>query len=230
MTDQSRQPIRTFGRRQARKLSARQDWLVRERLAQLQVPSAGPGELDPSGLFASAPDDIWFEIGFGGGEHLVAQAGRHPRTGFIGCEPFIDGMAKALGQLEDGGLDNVRLHMGDARELMRWLRDESLGRVFILFPDPWPKARHFKRRLIQPAFLAELYRVARPGAEIRFATDVRSYADGAIAQFIAHGGFSWTARSADDWRIPPQDHVTTRYEAKQLGDIAPVWLQFRRIP
>ncbi len=221
-------PIRTFGRRQARKLSGRQQRLLDTLLPALAVEAAQAGGIAPSSLFSHVPCETWLEIGFGGGEHFVAQARTHPGCGLIGCEPFIDGMAKALVQIDEAGLGNVRLHMGDARELIGWLQDHSLDRVFILFPDPWPKARHIKRRLVQPAFLSDLHRVMKPGAELRFATDVRSYADWAITQISCHGGYEWTATRADDWRIPPQDHVTTRYESKRLGDIDPVWLQFRR--
>jgi tRNA (guanine-N7-)-methyltransferase len=228
LTDLQDRPIRSYGRRNARKLSARQQALIDKRLPELSVPVAPPGSLLPLSLFDGHGTQAWLEIGFGGGEHLIAQAMANPQAGLIGCEPFIDGMAKALGQIESKALENIRLHMGDARELMTWLREASLARVFILFPDPWPKARHFKRRLIQPDFLDELFRVTRPGGEIRFATDVRSYADWAIARFLAHGGFNWLAARADDWRCPPRDHVTTRYEAKRLGDIAPVWLRFER--
>lgn len=221
-------PIRTFGRRNARKLSARQQALVDERLPELAVPEAPAGTLAPASLFGAGVEEVWLEIGFGSGEHFVAQARANRDVGLIGCEPFIDGMAKALVRIDEAGLANVRLHMGDARDLTGWLEAASLDRVFILFPDPWPKARHFKRRLIQPDFLDELHRVTRPGGEVRFATDVRSYADWAITHFLEHGGFEWTAADAQDWRHPPADHVTTRYESKKLGDIAPVWLQFSR--
>jgi len=166
------------------------------------------------------------EIGFGGGEHLVAQAKAHPEAGFIGCEPFIDGMAKALTGIQEAGLENVRLHMDDAREVIGWLTPESLNRVFVLFPDPWPKTRQQKRRLIQPDFLGDLALVMSPGARVRFATDVRSYADQALEVFLADGRYIWQAERADDWRKAPSDHVTTRYESKCLGDIAPVWLDF----
>ena len=218
--------MRTFGRIGGRALSARQQNLVDTVLPGLNVPTPADGSVDPVGLFAPGTGEVWLEIGFGGGEHLSGQAGRHPDIGFIGCEPFIEGMAKALGQIEDGGLTNVRLHMDDARPVIASLQDQSIARVFILFPDPWPKKRQQKRRLIQPDFLDGLARILKPGGQVRFATDVKSYADEALYHFTGHPRFDWTASTADDWRNPPEDHLTTRYETKQLGDCAPVWFDF----
>ena len=218
--------MRTFGRIGGRALSARQQNLVDTVLPGLNVPTPADGSVDPAGLFAPETGEVWLEIGFGGGEHLSGQAGRHPDIGFIGCEPFIEGMAKALGQIEDGGLTNVRLHMDDARPVIASLQDQSIARVFILFPDPWPKKRQQKRRLIQPDFLDGLARILKPGGQVRFATDVKSYADEALYHFTEHPRFDWTASTADDWRNQPEDHLTTRYETKQLGDCAPVWFDF----
>jgi len=221
--------LRTFGRRGARPLSARQQSLVENLLPRLAVPVGGEGALAPCSLFDGARE-VWLEIGFGGAEHLVEQAARHGDVGFIGCEPFMDGLAKALGGIEDRGLSNIRLHGDDAREVVCTLAQGSLARVFILFPDPWPKARHHKRRLVQPGFVRALARVLAPGARVRFATDVRSYADHALCVFLEDGRFSWTARRAGDWRSAPGDHVTTRYETKRLGDIEPVWFDFTYAP
>ena len=215
-------PIRTFGRVGGRALSSRQQALVEALLPRLAVPEALE---DPADLFPGLRE-VWLEIGFGGGEHLAEQARRHPDVGFIGCEPFIEGMAKALTQVEAGGLENIRFLMDDARPLVARLKPGSLARVFILFPDPWPKKRQQKRRLIQPGFLDDLHRACRAGARIRFATDVAGYADEALWQFLRHGGFDWQAEGAGDWRVAPEDHVTTRYESKKLGDCAPVWFDF----
>lgn len=220
-------PLRTFGRIGGRGLSARQQRLIDDLLPELQVPDAPAGSLYPSSLFPAC-EDIWLEIGFGGGEHLVEQAARHTGTGFIGCEPFIEGMAKALTGIETQGLTNVRLVMDDARPVMASLKDGSIARAFILFPDPWPKKRQQKRRLIQPEFLDELHRILRSGATVRFATDVKSYADEALWRFLSQGGFAWQAEIVNDWRRPPPDHITTRYESKKLGDCAPVWFDFIR--
>ena len=227
-TPSAHRPIRTFGRIGGRALSARQQGLLDTLLVHLSVPDAPPATLDPHTLFTPSAQDIWLEIGFGGGEHLTGQANRNPHVGFIGCEPFIEGMAKALGQIEDDGLANIRLHMDDARPIVESLTEASLTRIFILFPDPWPKKRQQKRRLIQPAFLNELARVLKPGGRLRFATDVKSYANEALTHFIAHTAFNWDAQKADDWRTPPDDHLTTRYETKKLGDCAPVWFEFVR--
>lgn len=218
-------PIRTFGRTGGRPLSPRQQRLLETRLDHWQVPAPVEAGLDPHGLFKAA-GEVWLEIGFGGGEHLVAQAEANPGAGFIGCEPFIEGVAKALAGIEDAGLQNVRLWPDDARILMDALAAGSVSRAFILFPDPWPKRRQQKRRLVQPAFLAALRRVMKTGGRVRFATDVASYADEALLAFLSAGGFGWTAGRADDWRCPPADHVTTRYETKKLGDCAPVWFDF----
>ena len=219
-------PLRTFGRRGGRALSARQQAYIDDVLPKLAVPAADPGSLDPLTLFEGVKD-VWLEIGFGGGEHFVGQAARHPDMGFIGCEPFIEGMAKALTGIDETGLTNVRLHMDDARSVMTALQKGSIARTFILFPDPWPKKRQQKRRLIQADFLDELARISAPGASVRFATDVKSYADEALERFLAHGSFHWTAERADDWRCAPNDHLRTRYESKKLGDCAPVWFDFQ---
>jgi tRNA (guanine-N7-)-methyltransferase len=219
-------PIRTFGRTGGRALSARQQALIDDMLPGLTAPIGEDGALEPYTLFARA-GPVCLEIGFGGGEHLIEQARRAPNTGFIGCEPFVEGMAKALTGVEAHGLDNVRLWMDDARRLMDALADKSVGQAYILFPDPWPKKKQQKRRLIQPDFLIALHRILSAGAQVRFATDVASYADEALARFIAHGGFAWQAERADNWRIRPADHVPTRYEAKRLGDCNPVWFDFR---
>jgi tRNA (guanine-N7-)-methyltransferase len=194
-------------------------------LPGLAIP-AGP--FDPAAL-APAARESWLEIGFGGGEHLAAQAAANPDTLLLGAEPFLNGVASALRHIDEAGLGNVRLHAGDARDLLAALPDGALARVFILFPDPWPKARHHKRRLIQPAFVAELARVLAPGGRVRFATDWADYADHTLRVFAAEPRFVWLAERADDWREAPADHVATRYEAKRLGDCAPIWLEFARL-
>lgn len=168
------------------------------------------------------------EIGFGGGEHLVAQAVANPATRFIGVEPFLNGVASCLRHIEEANAQNIRLHNGDARDVIARLPDASLDLVYILFPDPWPKARHHKRRLIQPEFLGELARAMKPGAELRFATDWANYASWALEYIVRDARFAWLAERAEDWRAAWPGHVPTRYEQKKLGDCAPVWLRFRR--
>ncbi len=223
---EAHRPIRTFGRIGGRALSGRQQGLIDTLLPHLAVPIGEAASIDPLSLFENAKD-VWLEIGFGGAEHFLEQARRNPETGFIGCEPFIEGMAKALTGIEDTGLTNTRLWMDDARDMMARLTPHSLNRVFILFPDPWPKKRQQKRRLIQDDFLDEIIRLVKPGGQVRFATDVMSYADEALARFSKKSSIEWLASSADNWRKPPNDHVTTRYETKQLGDCAPVWFDFQ---
>lgn len=225
MSSATRPPLRTYGRRGGRALSTRQATLMADLLPKLRVPVGQPGALDPVSLF-SAAREIWLEIGFGGGEHVSGQAAAHPQVGILASEVFIEGMAKCLGQIERAGLTNVRLWEEDARELMAGLKSNTIDRAFILFPDPWPKARQQKRRLIQPDFLDELARLMKPGGRVRFATDVRSYADEALERFLAHPAFTWQAETADDWRRIPADHIQTRYQMKRLGDIEPVYFEF----
>ncbi len=186
----------------------------------ISSPQGGGGPLN------SAP--FVLEIGFGGGEHLVAQAAAHPDARFIGVEPFLNGVASCLRHIEDTGVQNVRLHQGDARDVIARLPDACFDLVYILFPDPWPKTRHWKRRLIQREFLDDLARVLKPGGEVRFATDWAHYAAWTLELFTRDPRFVWTAECAADWREPWPGHVTTRYEMKRLGDCKPVWLRFFR--
>lgn len=229
MSDPSKRPsgpgLKTFGRRGGRALSGRQKTLMNQFLPRLRVPHAAPESLDPTRLFDRA-DQIWLEIGFGGGEHVSGQAAARPNVGILASEVFFEGIAKLLGQIEDESLANVRVWPEDGRELIDALAPQSVDRTFILFPDPWPKARHQKRRLIQSGFLDALARVMKPGGQVRFATDVRSYADESLQRFLAHPRYYWQAETADDWRVAPQDHIETRYQAKRLGDIAPVYFDF----
>ena len=215
-------PLRSFGRIKSRTLKPRQAGLLDTLLPTIALDLASP--LDA----ALGEGETWLEIGFGGGEHLAEQAARQPDVRYLGAEPFLNGAASALRHIEARGLANVRLHVGDARDLLAALPDARLRRVFLLFPDPWPKARHHKRRLVQPGFAAEIARVLAPGGRLRFATDWADYADQALAVLRAEPALGWDARRAGDWRTPPADHVATRYEAKRLGDCAPVYLDFTR--
>lgn len=227
-TDHSKTPQRRlYGRAHGKPLSARQQGLVDNLLPTISIPDRAPGAMYPAGLFGNA-DQVWLEIGFGGGEHLTGQAEIHPHVGFLAAEPFLDGVAKALTGIQERGLANIRMRRGDARLLVDQLVANSVDRVFILFPDPWPKTRHRKRRLIQPDFVGALARIVKPGGQLRFATDWADYAERALGDVLADGRFIWSAQSADDWRRPPLDHVTTRYQEKRLGDCAPVFLDFVR--
>ena len=220
-----RPPLRSYGRLKSRTIKPRQAALMETLLPSLRAPQA---PFDPASLLPQATE-IWLEIGFGGGEHLAAQAARRPDVLFIGAEPFQNGVASALRHIDEAGLSNVRLHDGDARDLLGRLPGASLDRVFVLFPDPWPKARHHKRRLLQAETAAELARVLKPGGKLRFASDWANYVDWSLERFLATPGLEWTAERAADWRCAPADHITTRYEEKRLGDCAPVFLDFVRL-
>jgi len=206
--------LRSFGRRRGRKLSPRQQRLLENVLPrfQLDLRSAAPARLGD--IFGSPVSDVWLEIGFGGGEHLVWQASRHPEIGLIGCDPFVDGMVKVLDAIEERDLPNVRLYPEDARSLLRWLPAASIGRAFVLFPDPWPKKRHAKRRLMGVETFGLLARAMRIGAELRVATDVGDYARTILLAAAAAPAFAWQAESPADWRLRGADWPPTRYEAK----------------
>jgi tRNA (guanine-N7-)-methyltransferase len=212
-------PLRSYGRIKSRPIKPRQAGLMDELLPRIAVDLAHPVE---------AGRETWLEIGFGGGEHMAAQAGRRPEVTILGAEPFLNGVASAVRHVAEQGLGNVRIHHGDARDLLGVLPGGSITRVFILFPDPWPKARHHKRRLIQPELLADLARVLAAGGRLRFATDWADYADWTLERVLRSGLYDWPAARAEDWRQPPADHVATRYEEKKLGDCAPVFLDFVR--
>jgi tRNA (guanine-N7-)-methyltransferase len=216
-------PLRSFGRLKSRPVKPRQQALLDTLLPQIAVPTApfAPHDLMPEA------QEIWLEIGFGGGEHMAAQAGKRPDVLVIGAEPFVNGVASAVRHVEEQALKNVRIHEGDARDVVGWLPDASVDRLFIMFPDPWHKARHNKRRLIQPAFVADLGRVLKPGAAFRFATDWADYAEWTAERVLADPAFRFADEAADR-NAAPADHVTTRYEEKKLGDCAPVFLDFVR--
>ncbi len=182
--------------------------------------------LDLAALFGDAP--VWLEVGFGGGEHMVHQARSNPGVGLIGCEPYINGVAMLLGKIRESGVANLRVHPGDVRDLFDVLPDASLDRVFVLYPDPWPKRKHHRRRFVTPEYLAPLARVTRPGAELRIATDIPDYVRQALQEVPRHG-FEWTAERPRDWREPWGDWISTRYEQKALREgRVPHYLTFRR--
>lgn len=214
-------PLRSFGRIKSRALKPNQVRLLRDLAPRLAL---GPGRLDPVEIFPAARAYV-LEIGFGSGEHLIARAKAEPDRGFIGVEPFLNGLASCLRGVEEAGLNNVRLHQGDAREVLARLPDACLAYIYVLFPDPWPKARHWKRRLIQAEVLADMARALTPGGEWRFATDWADYAAWTLDLLLREPKLEWLAQSASDWRFPWPGHSPTRYQAKQLGDCAPVWLR-----
>ncbi|MDT7934540.1 MAG: tRNA (guanosine(46)-N7)-methyltransferase TrmB [Sphingomonadaceae bacterium] len=202
---------RLYGRRQGHALRPGQQRLLDELLPRVSVPAAGP--LGAGALFG---DDrpLALEIGFGAGEHLAAQAEAAPDTGFIGCEPFLNGVVGALAQIDRRGLANVRLYMGDALDVLERLPDASLARVFLLHPDPWPKARHAKRRFVNPGPLELLAAKLMPGAELRIGTDHPVYLRWTLMQMAAHPAFRWRAATPADWQHRPADWPETRYGAK----------------
>jgi len=206
--------LRSFGRRHGRRLRPHQAALVANILPglRLDLDKAPPASLRD--LFSARVREVWLEIGFGGGEHLLSQASRNPNVGFIGCEPFVDGVAKVLSGVEKQGLRNIRLHADDARDVIRWLPGKSISRAFILFPDPWPKKRHHKRRLVQPGLLRSLGRIMPPGSELRMASDIGDYAGQMLDAARRSGTFEWLARRPADWRARPEDWPPTRYEQK----------------
>jgi tRNA (guanine-N7-)-methyltransferase len=221
---------RFHGRRHGRRLRASQQRLLDTVLPGIAVgPDDAPRCAAPASLFAAAVDDLWLEIGFGAGEHLAEQAARHPAVGFIGAEPFVNGVARLLAQIEARGLANIRILADDVRPFLADLPPACLGRVYILFPDPWPKARHRQRRIVNRTVLDRLARAMRPGAELRLATDDGGYLRWMLRELLAHPQFEWTARRAADWRERPADGAGTRYEDKnRSGGFGPVYLTFRR--
>ena len=218
---------RHFGRRKGPALSAHQAGLLETLLPTLLIEPQS--DRDPRRYFSTPVSDVWLEVGFGGGEHLLWQAKAHPGVGLIGAEPYVSGVAKLLSRLAPAPLANLRLYTEDATDIIDALPQASLGRVFVLFPDPWPKTRHHKRRFIQTAMLDRLARVMKPGAELRYATDDNSYLVWALERLSAHRAFRWRASSAADWRARPDDWPQTRYEAKAIraGDTC-TYLRFAR--
>jgi tRNA (guanine-N7-)-methyltransferase len=195
--------LRSYGRRRGRKPSTRQATLLRDVLPRASFDPAAP----PAGA-------TWLEIGFGGGEHLLWQARQNPEVALLGCEPYEDGVIKVLTAVEAEGLVNVRVHMGDARDVLRALPVSSIDLAFILFPDPWPKRKHRKRRLVNPSLLDLLARTMKQGAELRIATDIGDYARTILEAFEREPRYSWQAQSPADWRVRPPDWPETRYESK----------------
>jgi tRNA (guanine-N7-)-methyltransferase len=219
-----------FGRRKGHKLRARQAELIETVLPRLAIDIAHPPPADLAMLFPLPVDEIQLEIGFGGGENMIAQAIARPRTGIIGVEPFVNGMAKALAAVEIAGLRNIRLHFDDAIALIAWLPDASLARIDLIHPDPWPKRRHWKRRFVQDATVAQFARILRRGGELRFVTDIADYAAWTLRHFAQSPDFAWTAERADDWRKSWPDFAGTRYHAKAAREQRPAcFLIFRRV-
>ena len=209
-----------YGRRKGKTLRPHQARLVAELLPEVAF--------DPS-RFDFTGRRVRLEIGFGGGEHLAYQAALHSDIAFIGAEPFVNGVAKLLALIEAKKLANISVHAGDARELFEHLPDRTLDRIDLLYPDPWPKTRHHRRRLISPETVGEFHRMMKPGGLFFFASDIGDYVRWTLVEFRKHGGFTWLAEKASDWRKPFPDGITTRYEAKAKREgRMPCYLTFKR--
>ena len=219
---------RIYGRRQSHRIRPARKRLLEERLPEIQIRIPEDGStisLDEAQSKACQP--CWLEIGFGGGEHLAQQAAACPDVLLIGCEPYVNGVARLLSLTE--GADNVRVVIDDARLLLKALRSASLDRIFVLFPDPWPKTRHHKRRIVNPETLADMARILKSGGELRLATDIMSYARPMLAGALADGHFNWLAQRPADWRTRPDDWPPTRYEEKaRRAGRSPVFFRFQR--
>ncbi|MDO9564343.1 MAG: tRNA (guanine(46)-N(7))-methyltransferase TrmB [Bradyrhizobium sp.] len=218
-----------FGRRKGHKLRSHQADLVAQLLPRLALDIAAPTPHGLAGLFDPEVDHVRLEIGFGGGEHLIAEALAFPTTGFIGCEPYVNGMAKILTQIEANNIGNIRLFAGDAADLVAWAPAQSLARIDLIHPDPWPKRRHWKRRFVQDATVAAMARVLEPDGEFRFVCDIDDYVAWTLAHLLRSPDFVWLAERADDWRRPWPGYTMTRYgrKAEREGRRA-AYLRFRR--
>ncbi|WP_424983273.1 tRNA (guanosine(46)-N7)-methyltransferase TrmB [Maritalea sp. S77] len=203
-----------FGRRSTHKLYSTQQKLVEELLPHIEI-DLDKDALDLKQLFGTkAEAPLFLEIGFGGGEHLARHAKAKPAQNFIGCEPFMGGVGKMLSAIAQDELENVRLYREDALHLLRALPDQSIAGAYLLYPDPWPKKRHHKRRFVNPVTLGELSRVLKPGAEFRVATDIDDYATWVLAHMVRRDDFTWQPEKASEWRQPWADWAPTRYEQK----------------
>jgi len=219
-----------FGRRKGHRLPPRQARLIETLLPSLAIDLSRPPPEDLRTLFPVPVDDVALEIGFGSGESLIEKAKARPRTGFLGVEPFVNGMAKALAAIKGSGLNNIRLHFDDAVTLIDWLPEGSLAGIDLIHPDPWPKRRHWKRRFVQDEMVSRLARLLRPGGDFRFVTDVDDYAAWTLQRFLRSEKFRWTAQGADDWRRPWPGFTPTRYHAKAArAERASCFLIFRRV-
>ena len=235
MSEQSeRGPWRNFyGRHKGKALRPAQVRDMEELLPKLSLgpvswednPDRKP--LDFDGLFGG--QDIWLEIGFGGGEHLAHLATSQPDKAFIGCEPYVNGVAMLLGKLRQRAIENVKVYDGDARDLFDVIPDASLSRVYLLYPDPWPKARHHRRRFVNPEFIDPLSAKMKPGTQLHVATDIEDYVRQTLEVVAQHPEFTWDAERAKDWRDPWENWISTRYEKKALHEgRKPHYLTFTR--
>jgi len=237
MTDKSPSgaPWRNFyGRLKGKHMKDTQKGYVAEDLAAISLPNVSWEEnpkrtqIDMKAQFGDNP--VWLEVGFGGGEHMVHQAVQNPHVQFLGCEPYINGVGMLLGKIRKAGVENITLHAGDARDVMDILPDGSIDRAFLLYPDPWPKKRHHRRRFVTPEHLDPLARCLKSGAIFRVATDIEDYVRQTMEQMIARNDFEWLAETADDWRVAWPDWHSTRYEQKAFREgRTPHYMTFRKL-
>jgi tRNA (guanine-N7-)-methyltransferase len=228
--DESARQGSFFGRRKGHKLRAHQADLIENLLPHLALDITGEVPADINDLFDPKAEDLRLEIGFGGGEHLAAEAQCFAETGFIGCEPYVNGMAKILAQIEAHNIGNIRLFAGDAAELLAWLPPRSLSRIDLIHPDPWPKRRHWKRRFVQDANVRAMARALQPSGEFRFVSDIDDYCAWTLAHLAPSPDFRWMAERADDWRKPWNGYTMTRYgrKAEREGRVSS-YLRFQRV-
>ncbi|MEO3997610.1 tRNA (guanosine(46)-N(7))-methyltransferase TrmB [Mesorhizobium sp. CAU 1732] len=218
-----------YGRRRGKSLSPAQAGASARLLPDLKLDLSTQAPSDLTGLFAAPVTDVRLEIGFGGGEHLHHETGRFPQSGFIGVEPFVNGMAKLVAKIAEEPRENLRFHDDDATQLLDWLPDASLDGIDLFYPDPWPKKKHWKRRFVNVANLDRFARVLKPGAPFRFASDIDTYVNWTLLACRDHGAFDWQAASALDWRTPYEAWPGTRYEAKAIREgRTPAYLTFVR--
>lgn len=219
-----------FGRRKGHKLRPHHASLIEDLLPRLVLDIGTPSPATLTALFPAGTNAVRLEIGFGGGEHLLAEAAAFPDTGFIGCEPYVNGMAKILAQIEARGLSNIHLFAGDAAELLAWVPPQSLARIDLIHPDPWPKRRHWKRRFVQDATIAATARALTPHGEFRFVCDIDDYTSWTLWHMQMSDDFLWLAERADDWRAPWAGYTMTRYGAKATREGRKAsYLRFQRI-
>jgi tRNA (guanine-N7-)-methyltransferase len=219
-----------FGRRKGHKLRSHQADLIENLLPHLALDITTPAPGDLAELFDDGITDVRLEIGFGGGEHLVAEARAFPQTGFIGCEPYVNGMAKILTQIEAHNIGNIRLFAGDAAELLAWAPPQSMRRIDLIHPDPWPKRRHWKRRFVQDSTVAAMVRILKANGEFRFVSDIDDYCAWTLSHLLRSPDFLWTAERAPDWQLPWPDYTMTRYGAKaEREGRKATYLLFRRV-
>ena len=228
-TRKSRATEAFFGRRKGKPLRPHQADLIASDLLGLRIDIRGQAPDDLAVLFPDPVEKVRLEIGFGGGEHLIHRALENPETGFIGVEPFVNSMAKLLSSVETHGARNIRVHDDDATELLDWLPDACLDQIDLLYPDPWPKKKHWKRRFVSQVNLDRFHRVLKPGGLFCFASDIDTYVNWTLQHIHQHGGFVWTARNASDWLTPFANWPSTRYEAKARREgRSSAYLTFRK--